>query len=166
MGATPPSKMDGSGNILRRKDPSLDAIRKQLLGRNASKSSRSASHHRPTALGSVAKQQQSSARRPIRQLTPEDDSESDGGRGAMFSSKKGCGSGSKKATTEELPVEPIDEEGAEDQIESAAPVEKEHTPAPTKRKATSYLDEILAEKGAKKKKRKKGKGGTDGSKVE
>jgi hypothetical protein len=44
----------------------------------------------------------------------------------------------------------------------ASKVEAKQQAAPgAKRKATSYLDEVLAEKSAKKKKKKKQKGGTD-----
>lgn len=155
VGAKPPPK-DSSGNILKRKDPSLEALRKQLLGKNASKVA-VASKHKPAP---APRQDPKSDN--VRKSVPVDDDSDDEGRGAMLGSKK------KFSKTWKSKTAPISAENLEDADSNAADVatavdgpeavtEKEVSPAPKKRKANSYLDELLAEK-SKKKKKKKNKG--------
>ena len=95
----------------------------------------------------------------------DDESEEDEGRGALFGSARG---GSKK-NLRKTPVAVGDEvmtalNGEEAAVDDGGDVAGELTvptanaqsaSKPAKRKATSYLDEILAEKGAKRKKKKK-----------
>lgn len=128
-------------NILKRKDQSLDALRKQLLGRHAPKPGQMPSKPVPTGL----------TKTPARPV--QDDSDSDEGRAAAFTSR---GKG-RKGNLLKVAVENADDELS---TTTPAPVVLK----PSKRKATSYLDEIMAEKSAKKKKKKR-KGTTTDSTV-
>lgn len=149
MGATPPSKDSGA---LRRKDPSLDALRKQLLGRNAAKNAAATMSHRPAP--PQAKQNGTTGKNSTRKPTQNEDESDDEGRGTIFTSKK---TGEKTKTKAKPSAQAEAENGGDlDEVEAANPVEAHQAASkPAKRKATSYLDEILAEKGAKKKKKKK-----------
>jgi len=142
VGATAPTS--GDSNIFKRKDPSLDALRKQLLGRHAPRSGSVPSKSLPIGLTKGTS-------KPIM-----DDSDSDEGRAAAFTSKTARGKEKNRNAPEAHKSEDTTQEDDGDESKelstTAAPV-TEASP-PSKRKATSYLDEILAEKSAKKKKKK------------
>ncbi|KIW08127.1 uncharacterized protein PV09_01061 [Verruconis gallopava] len=174
VGAAATASGAGRG-VVKRKDPSLDALRRQLLGRNASKAAATAVHgggagaHGRKAV--TSRPDGGPARRTTRGR--EDSETEDEGRGALFGGKGMARRGGRGAGERQDAVggpEPAEEagkesgdgadrEGAEDDALAVRPDGASAPPAapagPAKRRATSYLDEILAEKSAKRKKKKR-----------
>jgi hypothetical protein len=153
VGATPLSK-EASGTLPKRKDPSLDALRKQLMGRNAPKNTASSSHRPALPVGNPQRPpQKRQSRKP-----DVSDSEDEAGRGGVFVSKR---KGEMREKVKKAVVPADNGDGGEMEVDgdaAAAATEMQDpapAPAPKKRKAASFMDEILAEKGAKKKKKKK-----------
>lgn len=139
IGATPSQITDP----LKRKDPNLEALRKTLLGRHAPKMiSKHAAVKTPVA--------------PIKKHDAKHEAldDDDEGRGKAFVSR---------SRPSKLPVGKVEDADEDDEGGSTVTVGKEkgtgkgHDEGKVKRKATSYLDEILAEKSAKRKKKKKKK---------
>ena len=83
-----------------------------------------------------------------RTTRPEDQSDSDEGKGAMFASKR--------AKTPKNVVQDASAEDVEEVDGGVNAGSQQTSNAKLKRKANSFMDEILAEKGAKKKKKRKG----------
>jgi hypothetical protein len=142
VGAEPPK--DAAEGILRRKDTSsLEALRKQLLGRHATKPL----PPKGSIQGPGKTLTDRTAKPPI-----DMDSDDEGGRTAAFTPRKQRSQGKKKKVVEVDETADLedDREDADAHLKGNVP-----GPAPSKRKASSYLDEILAEKSKKKKKKQK-----------
>ncbi|OQD68521.1 hypothetical protein PENDEC_c034G04197 [Penicillium decumbens] len=145
VGAPLPEKAaDGSWN--RTELSSNDKLRKQLLGRNYDKVMKAAAANKPTTLnaGSAAK---------ATTATPAKSEESDDeeGRAAMVGKKRKTGPARAKKTTME------DNDRIPDEVNGDEPVPTKEAsskpPSKGRKKATSYLDELLAERSKKRKKR-------------
>jgi hypothetical protein len=149
VGAAPPK--DVADGIFRRRDTSsLEALRRQLLGKHAKPP--------PAKVATI------SPGKPLTDRTSKppvnnDSDDEEGGRTTAFSSRmsqsKASGKGKNVSNTDDQP----DPEGDSDEEDTAVKgnSSKPVTQPPSKRKASSYLDEILAEKNKNKKKKKKKK---------
>jgi hypothetical protein len=140
VGATPPKELDTS--LKRRDTSSLVALRKQLLGRNATRAN---TIKRDTEM--PTKPTTKSALR-----LPDSESDDEGGRASAFTSRTKKPKARIVLETKEPDLKEIESDGDEVQKVPAPKVDR-----PGKRKATSFLDEVLAEKAGKKKGKKKKK---------
>ncbi|KAJ6080007.1 hypothetical protein N7467_009760 [Penicillium canescens] len=156
IGAPLPQKAaDGSWN--RTELDSNDKLRKQLLGKNYDRVMKAAAAQKAAVAGSTTTSASASGNNASASGTgagDEDDEDDDeDGRSAMIGKKKnmrgvgagaGVGRGQKKKKKAEQKAE-----------EESAPSEPAPAPARSKgrKKATSYLDELLAERAKKRKKR-------------
>ncbi|KAJ5309063.1 Protein of unknown function DUF3245 [Penicillium antarcticum] len=169
----PQKAADGSWN--RTELDSNDKLRKQLLGKNydrvmkAKAAQKAAVPGSTTTAGSVAGNNTGAATGAADEDDEDDDED---GRSAMIGKKKnmrgpGAGAGpvrkKKKGgiVVEDVFASPAADAGAEDTTrtaeEESVPLEPASAPAPARskgrKKATSYLDELLAERAKKRKKR-------------
>ncbi|TID24893.1 hypothetical protein E2P81_ATG04001 [Venturia nashicola] len=151
VGAAPP-KDEGDGFPRRKDTSSLEALKKMLVGKNAKP---------PLEKGSKQGPQSTLVDR-ITKPAVNVDSDDEGGRTAAFTSRSQKSKARKKNgkasqmpdAEEEADLDDDDEdEGAKVKDRSS----KRIAPAPSKRKASSFLDEVLEEK-KKKKKQKNGQG--------
>lgn len=157
MGAAPP-KDEGDGFPRRKDTSSLEALKKMLVGKNAKP---------PPVKGSKQGPQSTLADRTTKP-TVDMDSDEEGGRTAAFTSRnQKSKAGKKKVEVSQVPhaekeADP-DEESDEEDAQLKGRSSKPTTPAPSKRKASSFLDEILEgkKKKRKKKKQKNGQGDTN-----
>ncbi|KAF2431237.1 hypothetical protein EJ08DRAFT_696624 [Tothia fuscella] len=148
LGVGAPLPKDAADGVVKRKDTSsLDALRKQLLGRNA------------TTRNLEVKPEQGVSKPLAKTAKPvlSESEDDEGGRSAVFASRK---IKSKRPISPEVPTENYEED-----LGSDLPPERSPKPSskpidskakPSKRKASSFLDEMLAEKAKKKSKKKKG----------
>jgi hypothetical protein len=142
-------KNSGEGIVRRKDTSSLDALRKQLLGRNATK---------PGALQklqSLPKPMPKPMPKPVN-LVPSDSEEDEGGKAAAFVSRKKP-SKSKAASAPKSEDDTKTDLENKDSQEAARPIANPaaQKSTPSKRKASSFLDEMLAEKAKKKSKRRR-----------
>ncbi|KAJ5580091.1 uncharacterized protein N7459_006076 [Penicillium hispanicum] len=148
IGAPLPEKAaDGSWN--RTELSSNDQLRKQLLGKNYQKFMKAAAASPKTGLAS------SQAERTTASITPtnnnDDDDDDDEGRAAMVGKKRKPNTKRPQASAA-LEIKPH-VEGDVDEPGSTKEASARTAPSKGRKKATSYLDEILAERAKKRKKR-------------
>ena len=158
LGVGAPLPKDSDGLPRRRDQSAMDALRKQLLGKDALKTKPGAS-----ALPNGTKLIRSKPlqSRPKPKVDSEDEEE---GRAATITSRKGKrkGQSGKEQPIADKSLPPLhdlkdDNEGVPEESEdNNTPRKKESS----KKRPASFLDEVLAEK-AKKKKKKKNKKTTD-----
>ncbi|KAJ5683151.1 hypothetical protein N7462_006316 [Penicillium macrosclerotiorum] len=145
VGAPLPEKAaDGSWN--RTELSSNDQLRKQLLGRNYDKIMKAKAAAKSTQ--TTAAQPGKPASTLVNSHDDDGDDDEDEGRTSMVGQKK-----RKTKQTQPQPTTPTDQ--SDNAENGAAPSEVHAKPAPSKgrKKATSYLDELLAERSKKRKKR-------------
>lgn len=150
------------GSFQRKKLASNDALAERLLGQqvaNARKKSQ--------VQGKAMSSSKHAAPKPITnrpKVLREADSDDEGeGRAAAFTSKQ-----QRKASTTPVDAVKEDDKPMDDEVSDEQPTSRQaattrpdpavamdEVPQPTKRKATSYLDELLAQKAKKKSKKKK-----------
>jgi len=155
VGATPPK--DSTDGILRRKDTfSLDTLRKQLLGKHAG-SRMQTPNQSQNVLSAQARPATSKS------TQPDSSDEEESGRSAAFTLKRRAGkyqdggirTGEESNTKEEkVPESEADNSDDQDVAAQSLP-SRPATQSRSKRKASSFLDELLAEKSKKKRKKKK-----------
>jgi hypothetical protein len=144
LGVGAPLPKDAEDGMMKRKDKSsLDALRKQLLGRNATARSTN-SRNAPATPNSQPKP-------PVKPISP-DDSEDEGGRAAAFTSRN---KKSKARMDDDAKIESQSEQDIDGVTKPEAAGPTSTKKASSKRKSSSYLDEMLAEKAKKKKSKKK-----------
>lgn len=155
MGAPLPEKAaDGSWN--RTELSSNDKLRKQLLGRNYDKVVKEAAANKASSLkaGSASSQigkTAASAATPGKTESSDDEEE---GRSAMVGKKKRMGNLAKTH-----PAAAGDETQTVDQVDAgiepspAKETSAKSAPSKNRKKTTSYLDELLAERSKKRRKR-------------
>lgn len=141
---------------MRRKDTSsLEALRKQLLGRHA---------RLPPEKGSKQGLLSTLAERSVKPVV-DVDSDDEGGRTAAFTSRNQKAKASKKkAKGSQMPEAEkeadLDDDDEDEEAQLKGRSSRPTAPAPSKRKGSSFLDEILEGKKKKKKKQKNGQGET------
>jgi hypothetical protein len=146
VGATPPKE-----DALKRKDTSsLDRLRKQLLGKNAAKV--------PLPKKNTLPSKPTGTRPAISKSKPPDSDSEEGGRSSAFVSR--TKKKPKLVVQESLENESTGAVEDEEEVVEI-PEAKQTTQRAGKRKASSFLDEVLSEK-AKKRKGKKKKGDSSG----
>jgi hypothetical protein len=155
VGAEPPKDL-GEGMLRRKDTSSLEALRKQLLGKHAKKPQ----PIKGSLQGPGSALVDRTTKPPI-----EIDSDNEGGRTAAFTSRnqrlKGKTPSKKKKIAEVEETSDLDEGSKDADVQLKGNIPKSAVPAPSKRKASSFLDEILGEKSKrKKKKQKNGRGDT------
>ncbi|OOF91277.1 hypothetical protein ASPCADRAFT_409311 [Aspergillus carbonarius ITEM 5010] len=168
VGAPLPTKaVDGSWN--RTELDSNDKLRKQLLGRNYKKvmAATSAAKAGTTSAGAGAGGRQETSSGTARGMQEEENSDEEEGRTALIGKMKSTASKKRKAEPQAQPEsetvnnrdsEPkqtnASDDGSDDKVDQS---NKQTGPAsrPSKgrKKATSFLDELLAERAKKRKKR-------------
>lgn len=120
----------------------MDALRKQLLGRHAKP---------PPEKGSKQGPQSVMADRSTKPVV-DVDSDDEGGRTAAFTSRN------QKSKASKEKEEDFDEDDNDEDAQLKGRSSKPTAPTRSKRKASSFLDEILEGKKKKKKKQKNGQG--------
>ncbi|KAJ6180421.1 hypothetical protein N7519_010882 [Penicillium mononematosum] len=152
VGAPLPQKAaDGSWN--RTEMDSNDKLRKQLLGKNYDRVMKAAAEQKAAAAASTATAASTSASVPKAEV--EDEYDEEDGRSAMLARQKnkrkgGAGAGRGVHPAAAAAAAEAGDKGGEEGEGEGAPA-----PARSKgrKKATSYLDELLAERAKKRKKR-------------
>ncbi|KAJ5486235.1 Protein of unknown function DUF3245 [Penicillium desertorum] len=150
VGAPLPQKAaDGSWN--RTELDSNDKLRKQLLGKNYDRVMKAAAEQKAAAAASTATATSASA--SVAKAEVEDEYDEEDGRSAMLARQKNKRKGGARADRGVHPAAAAAEAGDKGGEEG----EGEGAPAPARskgrKKATSYLDELLAERAKKRKKR-------------
>ncbi|PYI12085.1 hypothetical protein BO78DRAFT_392759 [Aspergillus sclerotiicarbonarius CBS 121057] len=168
VGAPLPTKaVDGSWN--RTELDSNDKLRKQLLGRNYKKvmAATSAARAGSTSAGAGAGGRQDTSSGAVRGAQEEDDDDEEDGRTALIGRKKSTASKKRKAEPQVQPAsetvndqdgEPKQTDGNGDGGDDKVDQSNKQTgpasrPSKGRKKATSFLDELLAERSKKRKKR-------------
>ncbi|CAG8908964.1 unnamed protein product [Penicillium egyptiacum] len=152
VGAPLPQKAaDGSWN--RTELDSNDKLRKQLLGKNYDRVMKAAAEQKAAAAASTAAAASASA--SAAKADVEDEYDEEDGRSAMLAKQKnkrkgGAGAGRGVHPAAAVAAAEAGDKGSEEGERDGAPA-----PARSKgrKKATSYLDELLAERAKKRKKR-------------
>lgn len=144
VGAPLPEKAaDGSWN--RTELSSNDKLRKQLLGRNYDKVMKATALNKPTPQSAGPAPAKTTSATPAKE-----ESDDEEGRAAIVGKKRKAGSSHIKKT-------PVVDSGTTDKVDGDDSVPTKEVPSkgPSKgrKKATSYLDELLAERSKKRKKR-------------
>ncbi|QDS75237.1 hypothetical protein FKW77_000440 [Venturia effusa] len=144
VGAAPP-KDEGDGVLQRKDTSSLAALEQQLLGRHAKP---------PPGIGSKQGPQSTLADRSTKAVVNVD-SDDEGGRTAAFTlrNQQLKTKVSQAPALEEEARLHMDFEDKDTQVKARSSMSS--VPAPSKRKVSSFLDEILDSKKKKKKKKKK-----------
>ncbi|KAJ6084412.1 Protein of unknown function DUF3245 [Penicillium sp. IBT 16267x] len=152
LGAPLPEKAaDGSWN--RTELSSNDKLRKQLLGKNYDRFMKAEAEKKAAAKASTAAAQAAKTAAAAANKQDEESDDEEEGRMALIGRNK------RKAAPLKAKAKVVDEEQEKDSQEDGqdAPSAKEvpvrQAPLKGKKKATSYLDELLAERAKKRKKR-------------
>lgn len=149
VGAPLPEKAaDGSWN--RTELSSNDKLRKQLLGRNYDKVMKAAAANKPTPQNAGPASAKTASATPAKSEESDDEEE---GRAAMVGKKRKAGPG--PAHAKKTTVAGNDQISDKVDGDESVPTKEAPSKPPSKgrKKATSYLDELLAERSKKRKKR-------------
>ena len=157
------------GTLQRKKLSTNDKLLEQLLGKKAARAKKSNDAGKGMASGKHVAPKPLTSRLKEQKIEVESEDEEEGGRAAAFKSRK------RLKTVKQQPVklgtdgEQVEGKSDEDVAEggsvpglvkdegSTPAMDSEPDERPTKRKATSYLDEVLAQKAKKSKKKKRPK---------
>lgn len=155
VGAPLPEKAaDGSWN--RTELSSNDKLRKQLLGRNYDKVMKAAAANKAsTGKGGAVSSQVGKTGAPsggTSGVEGDSDDDEEEGRSAMVGKKRRKGNSGDTRLVGGEGESPVDHEGG-DESGSTNEAPKKAAPSKGRKKATSYLDELLAERSKKRKKR-------------
>ncbi|KAJ5824291.1 hypothetical protein N7447_006631 [Penicillium robsamsonii] len=150
VGAPLPQKAaDGSWN--RTELDSNDKLRKQLLGKNYDRVMKAAAEQKAAAAASMAAAASASA--SVAKAEVEEEYDEEDGRSAMLARQKNKRNGGAGAGRGVHPAAAAAEAGDKGGEGEGAPAQQAPARSKGRKKATSYLDELLAERAKKRKKK-------------